>query len=160
MSLPTFVFRRTGEVIKRNKVVVGHRGTLIANSRVYFTVERDIEEYVNIPAGVFTLRMELSPTKLDSSGNPRKQFRIIGHSVPRKAGGLANLLVHRGASPTTLEGCIAPGRTMSTFGVTESDEAIAELFDYCGGFEDQKDAAYLSVIAIPTFNPIGINPTF
>lgn len=160
MSLPTFIFRRTGEIIKQNKVVVGHRGTLIANGQVYFTVERDIDEYVFIPAGIYTLKMEFSPTKKDSSGNSRKQFRIMGHNVQRQVGGLANLLVHRGASPTTLEGCIAPGKSTTASGIDGSDEAIAELFDYCGGFEDNKNAAYLSVTTIPVFNPIGINPTF
>jgi hypothetical protein len=159
-NLPTFVFYRTGEIIYRNNAVSGHRGVLIAGGRLYFTIERDVDTYVKIPAGVFTLKMEDSPTK-KINDSPRKQFRIKGHNVPREEGGLANLLVHQGRYPHTLKGCIAPGKTKIEGGIDQSSTAMQELFDICGKFKPGKEAAVLQVIYKPVFwDPIGVMPTF
>ena len=157
-NIPKFVFYRTYEVIEHGGVK-GNRGILIANGAVYFTIERDIDRYVEIPIGTYTLKMEFSPTKTIGE-EARKQFRIMGHNVPAERGGLANLLIHQGQYPGTLEGCIAPGKMMIPGGVDKSSLAMTELFNACGGFQAKEKAAILEVTTKPfSYDPIGAYPT-
>ena len=165
-NIPKFTFYRTGEIVEHGGVK-GNRGILIANGTVYFTVERDIEKFVDIPIGTYTLKMEYSPTKKVKTNIypfvkgielPRKQFRIMGHNVMGEHGGLANLLIHQGQYPGGLEGCIGPGKMTIPGGVDKSSLAMEELFNACGGFQVKENAAILEVIYKPSFsNP---TPTF
>lgn len=157
-NLPIFKFYRTFEVVEHNRVK-GNRGILQVNGRLYFTIERDIDRYVDIPIGTYKLKMEYSPTK--KIGNEsRKQFRIKGHNVPAENGGLANLLIHQGKYPGGLKGCIAPGKMMISGGIDQSDLAMEELFNVCGGFEEKEEAAILEVLTKPfVYDPIGTYPT-
>ncbi len=158
-KIPKFTFYRTYEVVEHNKIK-GNRGILQVGGTLYFTIERDIERYVDIPIGSYTLKMENSPTKT-LNGVPRKQFRIMGHNVQAEKGGLANLLIHQGQYPGGLLGCIAPGKMMIAGGIDQSSIAINELFNACGGFQVKEEAATFEVIAKPFFyNPIGANPLF
>ena len=130
------------------------------NGTLYFTIERNIDRYVDIPIGTYPLKMENSPTK-KVDGQTRKQFRIKGHNVPAEKGGLANLLIHQGQYPGTLEGCIAPGKILISGGIDQSGQAMTELFNACGGFQEKEEAAVLEVLTKPIFqNPIGTYPTF
>ncbi len=150
---PIFIFYRTGEVIKSGNEVIGNLGILSVSGTQYFTVERKIPEYVHIPLGLYTLKMEYS-ANYQVNGEPRKQFRIMGHNVVREAGGLANLLIHQGSSPSGLTGCIGPGKSKTTTGISQSGEAIEELIAACGGFQIQETAASLSVVSGPQTNVI------
>lgn len=146
-NLPVFRFYRTGEVVEHNGNI-GHRGILEANGTIYFTIERNINRYVATPGGTFTLKMEYSPTK-KRKGKPRRQFRVMGHGVPGEHGGLANIAIHDADYPEELEGCIAPGKLLIAGGVGQSDIALEELFNVCGGFQEKEEAAYLKVTIKP-----------
>ena len=158
-NIPKFTFYRTYETTEHNKVK-GNRGILLVKGTLCFTIERDIEHYVNVPIGSYTLKMEYSPTKT-INGQPRKQFRIKGHQVPAQGGGLANILIHQGQYPGGLLGCIAPGKMLIAGGIDQSALAMTELFNACGGFQEKEEAATFEVIAKPVFyDPIGVNPLF
>ncbi len=160
-DIPTFVFYRTNEVVEHGGFK-GNRGILLVNGALYFTVEREIPRYVYIPLGTYTLKMEDSPTKTRGEDKvPRKQFRIMGHNVQAKRGGLANLLIHDGNYPGALEGCIAPGKAQISGGVGQTVLAMDELFNACGGFEPKEEAAVLEVVLKPIpQDPTGTYPTF
>lgn len=168
-NIPKFIFYRTNEVVKHGGVK-GNRGILQVNGTLYFTIERDIERFVEIPTGTYTLKMEYSPTRtvptniypfINGVQLPRRQFRIMGHNVRGEHGGLANLLIHQGQYPGGLTGCIAPGKMMIPGGVDQSSIAMTELFNACGGFQEKANAAILEVVMKPIFqNPIGSYPTF
>lgn len=153
-----FLFYRTFETIQHNGAR-GNRGILLVNDKVYFTIERDVEKYVDIPIGTYSLKMELSPTKT-INGAARRQFRIMGHTVIGEHGGLANLLIHQGKYPGGLQGCIAPGKLMIPGGVDQSGLAMEELFNVCGGFTEKENAAVLKVVPQPVLrDPTSTYPT-
>lgn len=154
-NLPVFKFYRTGEVVEHGSFK-GHRGVLEANGTVYWTIERDINVFVSVPGGRFTLSMEYSPTK-KRNDQPRRQFRVIGHNVPGDHGGIANIAIHDAKYPEALEGCIAPGKQMIPGGIGQSAIALEELFKACGGFEVKAEAAIL-LVTIKPWDGIGDYP--
>jgi hypothetical protein len=124
---------RTGQIVKhkhKGQYEYGEISTLKVNGMAtqYFAVERR-RGYVTLPPGTYTLEMEISPKHA-----PRKQFRVKGHNVHTKDGGLAAILMHEGNYPGNVSGCIAPGKIQLPDGVGQSEVAMSEIFTQFGGF--------------------------
>lgn len=153
-TIPTFYFYRTNETVI-HKGVTGNRGILEAGGTKYFTIERDIKSHVNIPYGTYQLNMEIS-----TKHAPRRQFRIMNHSVHNKSGVYAALLIHVGSFPGDLEGCIGPGKVLHSGGVAQSAIAMEELFKLCGGFQVKANAAILEVVPQFTYDASRLKGVF
>ena len=141
-SLPKLFLYRTQETLDGGKddqgrPALGIRGYMMAGAVSYYTIERS-GGYVTLPNGMFELTMEeyKYPNKEDGT---RRQFRVkaegeLGHNVPKQGGGWAGILIHRASYPKHLLGCVAPGKTKITNGISQSKEAMEEIFNFCGGF--------------------------
>lgn len=143
-SLNKIYLKRSGiKFVDANKAE-GIRGTLKVGAVTFETIERG-NNYVLMPAGSYLL----TSTNDKSKGNvfivqPDGKY---GHNVPKQAGGLAGIMIHRAEIPSHLEGCLAPGKSFdaTTNTLQKSSEAMTDIFTYFGGFGETKLAGWIVV---------------
>jgi len=137
--MATITLRRTGRIIRDHgasgeisDMTVEETAAAGPFSRAFKAMERR-DNRVRLPAGNYTVTMELSPNRM-RHGERRRQFRVGGHNVHNSSGELAAILIHASDGPGGLQGCIAPGIAETGSGVTESDQALESIFTIFGGF--------------------------
>lgn len=138
-DLPRVYYFRTGVLVaskdKENVAAIGERGILVVGSITLYAIERTkigTSNCVRLPQGVYLCTMEES-TKV-GPGFRVKSTGEYGHNKMNIDGVLAAFKVHSANYPHQISGCIAPGKTILDNGVGESNKAMKEIFQHCGGW--------------------------
>ncbi|HUK20249.1 MAG TPA: DUF5675 family protein [Gemmatimonadales bacterium] len=132
--------RRTGQTVK-HKGSTGEIDELTIGSTHMWAVERR-DGFLSLDPGTYTVKMEFSPnaqewTKKGDKLVPsrRRQLRVLNHGKKTKDGDVAAILIHAANYPDELAGCIAPGTALLAGGVDSSRDAMDQIFDQLGGFQ-------------------------
>lgn len=105
-------------------------GKLSVGGHTYDTVER-MEGYTNLPEDIYPMS---SMYHLEGRGTVVNPWMGKNDSAPK----FKNLLIHSASHVYNLLGCIAPGKLAPTgSSLTESPEAIAKIWELCGGGKDR-----------------------
>lgn len=140
-ATPVLNLRRTGERFIGRKNAEGIRGTIKTGSLMLPTIERG-DNYRHLPRGWYDCICDYWVHTATSSNGTSvimriKAIRVLGdyskgsHSKPR-------ILIHPANWPDQLEGCIAAGSERSILGVSRARDAILDIFDAIGGWEQDK----------------------
>jgi hypothetical protein len=145
-AVSLLIYERGSTVVERWSKIAGKLahagvGTMYVGGHTYDTFER-LDGYVALKEGTYVCKMEISPSgkkmtyavKGKSKTEPRKQLRPLRHGTYKKGGGLAAILVHPGAYPSSFIGCIGVGRRDGNE-LKQSVECMLEILDLCGGFK-------------------------
>ncbi len=105
------------------------------------TFER-LDGYVALKEGTYVCKMETSPSGKTMTWHaggkthtePRRQLRPLRHGSYKKDGGLAAILIHPGAYPSSFIGCIGVGRREGNQ-LKDSVESMLKLLELCGGYK-------------------------
>jgi hypothetical protein len=130
MSTPTLTLTRTNETCrskdKSGNIVVGRRGklTVSGSSRTFHTIERG-GGYVYLRPGTY----QCYTGSRASNGKPCIQ---IVHSQKNSRGEIAGIVMHTANYPHQVLGCIAPGLSVITQGVSGSGRALKAIFEAVG----------------------------
>jgi hypothetical protein len=114
------VFRRRSAVNANGSVP----GTLTIGAKSWPTIERG-GPYTFVRKGEYTVKMDIK--------NTGRRIRCLRFDHD----GIRTHLIHDSLNDNhrNLLGCISPGKTASNTGVTDSEEAMREVFQALGGFE-------------------------
>lgn len=129
-----YLFRKGVQVSSKDNngnVTLGERGELYVQGIRFYTIERR-DGFLQLPKGRYECVMEVS----EKVG---RMFRVAiaghyGHNLLTKAKKPAAMLIHTANFPHQVEGCVAPGLSITRNGVEQSAKAMDEIFQLCGGF--------------------------
>jgi|GEM_PF-1504763 len=133
-----YLFRKGVQVSskdKNGKMVSGERGELYVQGIRFYTIERR-GGFLTLPKGRYECVMEVS-------AKVGRMFRVAvagyyGHNLITKSKKPAAMLIHKANLPHEVEGCVAPGLSMTKNGVEQSEKALNQIFQLCGGFSAGK----------------------
>lgn len=140
-NAPILIYTRTETVVSRysgTAKATAHAGvgTMLVGGHIFDTFER-LDGYVALKGNQqYVCKMEYSPSKFwpPKSNKPRKQIRPLNHGSLKRGGGLAAILIHPGAYPSSFIGCIGVGKRDGNE-LKETGESMAKLLELCGGFK-------------------------
>jgi Family of unknown function (DUF5675) len=124
----TITLRRTGRTVSFQGMT-GEISELELDGDKFWAVERR-DRFITLDDGKYTVKMEISPTH-----KGRRQLRVLGHHKTNRMGESAPILIHAGNTPGDVQGCIAPGLSVTNSGVEQSRPAMDKIFKSLGHFK-------------------------
>jgi hypothetical protein len=142
-EIKTIYLFRSGVIISdidNGGSVMGERGYLVVGNNVLYTIERTKIGGANstrLPdKGTFECTM-VKTQKLPK-GFWITQTGEFGHNKKNSAGAYSALKIHSANKLSEISGCVAPGRITTEKGVAQSNDAMQDIFTYCGGWGEGK----------------------
>lgn len=131
------------------KVMQGDHFVAAFNSR-----ENDVNlKWSSLRMGVYEFKHSMKEYNLDGSlsANPIRCLRPMDE-------GIRSVLFHRAYNdnPENLSGCVAPGKFEGLDAFSESEEAMARIFELLGGYEPDK---IVKVVVLSNASGVGGNET-
>jgi hypothetical protein len=105
-------------------VANGRRGTVKVGEKSWYSIER-MDDFKWLRPGEYSCEFGLWTS---SSGKKREAIRVLGSYSNGR------IYFHPANEPQQLAGCIAPGNSINSTGVSSSRVALSEIFTALGGY--------------------------